>query len=75
MKTVNKDIGQLDTQPKATEANREAVEAEILIKVNEFHDTLELRKAELIRLVNEETQQRLKELAARRRKWKSFRPS
>ena len=66
LETLKKAVREIIAKSKAVNANREEVEVEINKKTQQFHDTIELGKAELLRELNEETQKMLKELATQK---------
>ena len=66
LETINKAIGQIESQSKAVVANMEDVEDEINKEIEKLHNILELRKAELLSKVNEEGQKKLKRLATQK---------
>ena len=66
LETINKAIGQIERQSKTVKANMEDVEDEIKKEIEKLHNILELRKAELLSKVNEESQKKLKRLATQK---------
>ena len=66
LETINKAIGQIESQSKAVKANMEDVEDEIKKEIEKLYNILELRKAELLSKVNEEGQKKLKRLATQK---------
>ena len=66
LETLKKAVKNLIRKSKAVNANREEVEAEINKKTEQLHNTIELRKAVLLRELNEEAQKMLKELSTQK---------
>ena len=66
MENINKALEEIDTQSKAVNTKKEAIESDIQKKIRDLHESLELRKAELISQLNQTAQQKLKNLAAQK---------
>ncbi len=66
LENVNKILKQIEAQSKAAKSKRDAIAAEIQQKTRELQEVLELRKDELIGLLDENTQQTLKNLATQK---------
>ena len=66
LENTSKILEQIDTQSKAAKTERDTIAAEIQQKTREFQEMLEVRKDELIRQLDESTQQTLKNFAAQK---------
>ena len=66
LEAIKTSIGQIDTQSKAVETNRVAVDAEINKEIDELQKILEARRAELKTKANDVAQRKLKNLATQK---------
>ena len=66
LEAIKTSIGQIDTQSKAVETNRVAVDAEIDKEIDELQKILEARRAELKTKANDVAQRKLKNLATQK---------